>query len=937
MKVILNIKYSLLYKLFLLIIWGWTSNLFAATDFSTRSFRTITSSNGLSSNIVNAIYKDKLGFLWLGTQTGLNRFDGIHITNYPQLSGRAILSICESDSINLWIGTDTGLIRFDRKYETVHPVSFIHSSLKVNVIWHDKQAERLLIGTNSGLFIWQNGESHHIILGPDISSSYNHITGIAAGEEGIFWITSYSGLIRYDSKKNESSVYDNSINNSFSCIVYKNKKLYIGTRGNGLFTFDTHKLRFYPHPSPGFENGDIKTLVLANEKDLLIGTNGNGIQIIDTQTRQKTASIEHTLRENGLCSNAVYALLVSNDVLFVGTYMGGMSYTPSCRNLFSIYQWKNIFSSEGLNVRAFWIDESKRIKIIGTRDGLYYISESNNHVKHYTRKNSVLRSDIILTVIPFKEDYLIGTYGGGLYLLSSSTGILSFFKQKTDFCEGSFNGYVQDHEKRLWLGSSKGIYIYDEKTDSYYQYNNQNSSLSQNTVFTIKSDSEGRIWIGAYGELFLYNSKSGTFTSSIFPDSLSSYIKSIRYIYEDFHQNLWFCDDTEGVLKVNANLTQFEHYTIDNLLPSNSVMNITERSITDGMWFATQNGLLYYDKKRNKAMRFSLYDGLPGYVFNHPVQVTQDGTIWWGNEKGLVYYKNGNILETKNEWHRPPTLTSVSVSGNTLSPNCAIMAVSPAFANQINLPANNNNLSFTFSALNYAKEDAVIYEYCLEGLEKSWQTLTRGNQVSYTNLPYGEYLFKIRTTSFPEAVRTIKISVQRPHFPILWSIVAISLSICIIWILSYSRLRKKYHQLKIRIKKGVRQNVPEKEKYQKSKIESSTATSIYERLTLCMEKERLFLNPNLKLQDVADAIRCSSGEISQTLNIFMNTNFTDFVNQYRIDEFIRQVQEDTSHKYTLSSLSEQCGFSSRTSFFRSFKKQKGMSPAEYIKIHISKS
>lgn len=201
MKVILNIKYSLLYKLFLLIIWGWTSNLFAATDFSTRSFRTITSSNGLSSNIVNAIYKDKLGFLWLGTQTGLNRFDGIHITNYPQLSGRAILSICESDSINLWIGTDTGLIRFDRKYETVHPVSFIHSSLKVNVIWHDKQAERLLIGTNSGLFIWQNGESHHIILGPDISSSYNHITGIAAGEEGIFWITSYSGLIRYDSKK----------------------------------------------------------------------------------------------------------------------------------------------------------------------------------------------------------------------------------------------------------------------------------------------------------------------------------------------------------------------------------------------------------------------------------------------------------------------------------------------------------------------------------------------------------------------------------------------------------------------------------------------------------------------------------------------------------------------------------------------------------------
>lgn len=934
MKIVLNIKSLLLYTLSIIIIWGWASGLFAATDFSTRSFHTITSSNGLSSNIVNVIYKDKRGFLWIGTQTGLDRFDGIYITNYPQLSGQSILSICESDSVNLWIGTDKGLIRFDRKHGTVHPIPLNHSSLKINVIYYDKQEKHLLIGTDSGLFLWYKGKIHHIVLGPDASSSY--ITGIAAGEKGVLWITSYNGLIRYNIEKNESSIYNSAINNSLSCIVRKDNKLYIGTRGNGLQTFDIHKLRFYPHPSPGFENGDVKTLIL-NEKELLIGTNGNGIQIINVYTGRKTASIEHTLHENSLCSNAIYSLYVSNDVLFVGTYMGGISYTPSCRNLFSIYQWKNIFSSKGLNVRAFWIDESKHIKVIGTRDGLYYISEDNNQMKHYTRKNSVLRSDIILTVIPFKEDYLIGTYGGGVYILSSSTGNLSFFKDNTDFCEGSFNGYVRDNVNRLWLGSSKGIYVYDEKTNSYKQYDSQNSSLLQNTIFTIKSDSKGRLWIGAYGNLFLYNTKSKIFISSIFPDSLSSYIKSIRYIYEDANQNLWFCDDTEGVVKANANLTRFKHYTTANFLPSNSVMSIVEEPVIGGMWFATQNGLLYYDKQKNRYMRFSLYDGLPGYVFNHPVQVTQDNTIWWGNEKGLVYHKNKNLFKEKDEYHQPPTLTSVTVSGNTLNPGSAIMTVSPEFVNQINLPANKNNISFTFSALNYARKDAVVYEYCLEGFDKNWQILSRDNQVSYANLPSGKYLFKVRTTSFPESIRTIRISVLQPNFSILWIIVAICLSTCVIWILSYSRLRKKYHQLKIRIKKGVIPADSEKEKYQKSKIEDSVATSIYERLKACMEKERLFLNPNLKLQDVADAVGCSSGEISQTLNIFMNTNFTDFVNQYRIEEFICQVQENYSHKYTLSSLSEQCGFSSRTSFFRSFKKQKGMSPAEYIKIHTSKS
>ena len=98
-----------------------------------------------------------------------------------------------------------------------------------------------------------------------------------------------------------------------------------------------------------------------------------------------------------------------------------------------------------------------------------------------------------------------------------------------------------------------------------------------------------------------------------------------------------------------------------------------------------------------------------------------------------------------------------------------------------------------------------------------------------------------------------------------------------------------------------------------------------------MEKERLYLNPDLKLQDVAKVVECNTGELSQALNMFMNIGFTDYVNKYRVDEFIKRIQDKSASRYTLVSLSEQCGFSSRTSFFRSFKKFKGMSPAEYIK------
>ena len=94
-----------------------------------------------------------------------------------------------------------------------------------------------------------------------------------------------------------------------------------------------------------------------------------------------------------------------------------------------------------------------------------------------------------------------------------------------------------------------------------------------------------------------------------------------------------------------------------------------------------------------------------------------------------------------------------------------------------------------------------------------------------------------------------------------------------------------------------------------------------------MEKDRLYMNPDLKLQDVAKVVKCNTGELSQVLNMFMNIGFTDYVNKYRIDEFLKRIQDKSASRYTLVSLSEQCGF---TSFFRSFKMFKGMAPAEYI-------
>ena len=912
-----------------------------ASAFPDFSFRTVTAFDGLSSNIVNTIYKDKRGFVWLGTQTGLDRFDGISVANFPALAGQTVLALAETDSVNLMVGTDKGLFRFNRKREAVESIPLSGQVLRVNGLKFDASRNSLFAATDCGLFILREGNLRRVLFGNNAFSSDNQLTGIAKGdEEAVFWLTSQESLIKYDADSGKSDIYRSCPSGNgtdvsqFSCLAPAGNRIFLGTRNEGIFCFDKEKKAFVR-----LENmpcGDVKQLKVEGKDTLYVGSNGDGIQVFKLSTGKKIASLLHTSHEDGICSSAVYTFLKEGNLFFVGTYMGGFCYTPVRDNLFSVYSQENLFRSCGLNVRAFYVDEERKVKIIGTRDGLYYVSEKENRLLRYTQKNSILRSDIILFVSPFGDDYLVGTYRGGLYVLSSDSGELTFFGEDIRFRQESFSTVATERDGKVWIGSSAGIYECDVRTRKYKLYNNQNSSLTNNSIYSVLADSEGRIWIGAGGALFMFDRRKGTFETDLFPEKILPFTKSVRYIYEDKERNLWFCDDKEGVVKADARFTHFAHYTSDDFLPNNSVMSIVESADGKGLWFATQSGLLYRDKKDESGKCFSLYDGMPGYVFNYAVQVLSDGSVWWGNERGLVSYRSPAGTErTDSRIVCPPTITALFVAGKQQKAGSTLTPYSAPFTEEITLSRSENNIALTFSALNYAERNAMLYEYRLEGYDKKWKTLSRGNQVAYTELHMGSYVLKLRSSSAPEAVCTLKITVS-PDYVFILRIAGVLLLCLLVFMLFYKgNFRKLLPRTAVSesASSSGSNKAPDmpKEKYQKSRIDVSTGSDIEKKLRSCMESDRLYLNPDLKLQDVASAIGFNASDVSQTLNVFMHTNFTDFVNQYRVEMFISRMKKEGASKYTLASLSEECGFSSRTSFFRSFRKLKGMSPSEYIK------
>ncbi len=875
-------------------------------------FHNLSGADGLSDLVINSLYKDSKGFLWIGTNTTLERFDGIRIKRYCLSDQNAELStvnaIEETKNNQIWIGSNRGLWKVCGE-KLVHVASKIIKSHVVSLL-HDSHGI-LYIGTRDGLYIYKDNKFEHVLLNKDYLSLDNVIRKLCLGSNNQLWIITDSGLLSM-TMSGRKVVRHYKSEYSFNTICRVDKYLYLGTTNQGLIRFDISSSQFTPFMSLGFA---VISSLSSDGKDILyVGTDGLGVKFISIKKKQIVQSYTNDAETEGsLHSNSVYSVLADRDgVFWVGLYQSGLDCTYYQTGLFETYAYPPFFDSKGLPVRTLYVGDDG--KLIGSRNGLFYVDEKRGKVKKLNYP--FLRSDLILCCYSYHQNLYIGTYGGGMYVFNPiSLTIQNFTTDNPDtFLRGHIFCINSDVQDRLWIGTSNGLFCY-KNGKMLYHFDENNSHLPGNRVHVVFFDSTHKGWISTDQGMCLWDPFSSSLRTNIFPKNFINR-KKVYVICEDHRHQLYFVPYKENIFVSNLSMTQYGHLSNASPLEGKEIVFIKEDK-KGWLWIGTNNGLFHYDKKKT-YVPYGFVDGIPSPIFFDCIpQIDSKGVVWFGNSKGLVFLAPG-IEKRRNKSIYSVKITDIYASGKKVDESFIACKNGKT---SIDLNTSQNDVTIFFSGLLYTNPIYVSYEYQMVGTDKDWKVITGKSEVTYYNLSSGKYHFRVRRMGLPETEADLYINMTT-----YWYIGKYTLFILMIIVISFYIFIRRKKLIAI----GER-HISINSKYKTINLSTSECEQLTSKLKNIMDCKKPYVNSELKINDLAAMMNVSAYTLSFLFNQYLKCNYYDFINEYRMIEFKQLVDRGDYSKYTLNALIESCGFSSRTTFFMNFKKRFGITPNEYIR------
>ncbi|WP_153800844.1 hybrid sensor histidine kinase/response regulator transcription factor [Foetidibacter luteolus] len=745
-------------------------------------FSSLNISSGLSNNQVNCIYKDAKGFMWFGTMSGLNRYDGYSVKVFRHkvadslsLLDDYITAISAAPGNKMFVQTRNGNNLFDpvtEKFLDAQPWLAqngipVFGNLTVlrtgNIFW--------FAHVDSGLYRMDaNGKTTRIKTRP------GNITDIKADSKNQPVLVYNNGLIeKLNAETGQPVASYTAVNRLLaarqgSFFLYNDAQddIWVYAAGLGAIYFNpvTNTTREFSQKNGVLNNDVVRSITQDNNGLVWIGTDHGGINIINKKNFSSGFVTHKDDDKTSLAENAVYSLYKDDmGIIWVGTFKKGVSYFAENMAKFNLFRSKQS-DVGGLNyddINRFAEDKKGNLWIGTNGGGLIYFNRADNSFTQYRHQpgnpNSISSDVVVSLYIDKSEKLWIGYFFGGLDCFENGR-ITNYRHNDTDpssLADNSVWEIYEDNQANLWVGTlGGGLDRFDrEKKIFYHNKVGLRNSVHSNFISAFEEDKNGNLWIGtAYGIDLLDKSKG------IFIQMLSATHKlsndNVNALLRDSKGRMW-AGTREGLSLFDEQTQTFKSFRMEDGLPDNTIFTILEDN-NQHLWVSTSNGISKITVTENKngitinCRNFDEADGLQGNVFNDNAGFkTRAGELAFGGANGFNLFNPADIKRNNNV----PTIVFTGlqvfnkpVSVNEKTGNHIILKESVSETKEIALRYNQNDFSIDFAALNFLNTDKNKYAYRLEGFNKEW-LLTDGKtrRATYTNLDPGSYTLHVKASN----------------------------------------------------------------------------------------------------------------------------------------------------------------------------------------------
>lgn len=859
-------------------------------------------------NTVMAITQTQDGYLWVGTEAGLARFDGVRFEifnheNTPLFSSNLITSLLVDHQGTLWIASwGAGVIRYkNRAFDAITK----HDGLLSNEVWTIMESvdDSIWIGSRTGLNRLTGGKISTVSLPEELSTRV--VNCLLEDRCGRIWVGTNGGGLAWVKKRGKDfeSEYIGLAGTKIATIFEDRKgTVWIGTMGNGLVRYWGNNRITFTRKN-GLFNNDIRCLFEDRFGNLWIGTYGGGINILAADG----GGISVFPNQDEFASDIILCFFQDREgTLWVGT--GGCGLNSLRETKIITYTTKNGLSHN--NVYGAFQDSEDRLWAGSKGYGVNYFQ--NNRFHTLTSRDGLSSDSVVCMAEDGAGSLWFGTLGNGVNRFRG--GKCEVFDTRHGLSDNSTRAIYADPDGWIWVGTIDG---------GIHRFQNGKFTLIADVKFrvnTLLKDSGGDLWAGTFGA-GLCRLKDGTI--EVFDDRRGLSNNIVSCIHEDKEGTFWI-GTAKGFNRFQDG--KFSQLYKKDGLPDDTAYWILEDYKND-FWISSNRGIYRLCRQEVTAFFNGQISQVKPSVFgkesgmrspecngaNQPAGWrSRDGKLWFPTTNGLSVVDPINM--GINKIPPPVEIEKVIIDGEAYLADQKVAA-----------PPGKNNVEFHYTALSFIVPQKILFKYKMEGYDKQWIGPSNNRTAYYTDLPPGEYRFRVIAGNSDGVWNDTGARIElhfKPKFQqtLVFKILLFLLSGLLIFIL-YCYISRNIFIQKV------------KPKSRDSCLTRDETEKYIRKLLYLIEEEKIYKNSDLSIKSLSSRLLLSPRTLSHIINDRLEMNFYELVNEYRIKEAQRILTDPGTEALSILEIAHEVGYNSKSAFNRVFKNYTHMTPSEFKKKH----